>query len=105
MPTHRILVVDDQRSVRRLIISLLKGTDSECLEAENGQDALSLLERNGPLDLILSDVDMPVMDGLTLCETLKNSERFRAIPVVMVSSFDSEQDDDRGGRHLRRHDQ
>jgi putative two-component system response regulator len=96
MPTHQILVVDDQRSVRKFIISLLQGTDTELLEAGNGKDALAILEKQGPVDLILSDVDMPVMDGLTFCTTLKNSKRFRAIPIIMVSSFDSEYDVERG---------
>lgn len=96
MPAHQILVVDDQRSVRKFLISLLKETDSEFLEAENGRVALDILERNGPADLIISDVDMPLLDGLTLCEILKQSERFRAMPVVMVSSFDSEFDVERG---------
>lgn len=96
MPTHQILVVDDQLSVRKFITSLLRGTDTEIVEAGNGKEALSILESRGPVDLILSDVDMPVMDGLTLCATLKNSKRFRAIPVIMVSSFDSEYDVERG---------
>ncbi len=96
MPAHQILVVDDQRSIRKFIASLLHEADAEIMEAGNGQEALSLLESQGPVDLILSDVDMPVMDGLKLCQTLKNSKRFRAIPVIMVSSFDSEYDAERG---------
>ena len=96
MPNHQILVVDDQRSVRKFIISLLQGTDAKIMEAGNGKEALGILESQGPVDLILSDVDMPVMDGLKLCETLKISKRFRAIPVIMVSTFDSEHDVERG---------
>ena len=96
MPTRQILIVDDQRSVRKFIISLLTETECAFLEAENGQVALETLEQNGPVDLIISDVDMPLLDGLTLCQTLKGSERFRAMPVVIVSSFDSEFDVERG---------
>lgn len=98
MPAYQILVVDDQRSVRKLIISILQRSDTEFLEAENGEAALAVLEPRDRVDLIISDVDMPVMDGLTLCGRLKNSERFRSIPVVMVSSFDSEYDAERGFR-------
>lgn len=93
---YQILVVDDQRSVRKYIVSLLQEAEAEVMEAENGREALAILEEKGPIDLILSDVDMPVMDGLTLCETLKGNDRFKAIPVVMVSSFDSERDVERG---------
>ena len=96
MPAYKILVVDDQRSVRNFVSSLLKGEDITIQEAQNGQEALAILESRGPVDLILSDVDMPVMDGLKLCEVLKASERFRSIPVLIVSSFDSESDAERG---------
>lgn len=95
-PTYQILVVDDQLSVRKFLSFLLKEDDVEILEAENGRDALAVLERRGAVDLILSDVDMPVMDGLEFCGALKNSEQFRSIPVLMVSSFDSERDVERG---------
>jgi response regulator RpfG family c-di-GMP phosphodiesterase len=96
MPARQILIVDDQRSVRKFIISLLHEVEGEFLEAENGRVALETLERTGPLDMVISDVDMPLLDGLALCETLKRSERFRAMPVVIVSSFDSELDVERG---------
>ncbi len=95
-PVRQILVVDDQRSIRSFIVSLLQGEGVEIIEAENGWDALAVLEERGAIDLILTDVDMPVMDGLKLCETLKNSEQFRAVPVIIVSSFDSEYDVERG---------
>ena len=84
----RILVVDDESSVRRMLSQFLKSQGYDVLEAESGEQALALA-RDGALALILLDIDMPGIDGL---ETLRRLHR--EVPgslVVMVSGIDDEQ--------------
>ncbi len=79
------LVVDDSRTARRHITKLLMacGIDN-CLQAENGKKAIEVLHQ-GPVDFIITDYNMPEMNGQELAEYLSNSE-FSYIPVLMVTS-------------------
>lgn len=83
---RRILVVEDHESLRDYI-RLILSASYEVITAENGLAALSLLERTDKLpDLILSDVMMPKMDGFQLLERLKGDDRWRHLPVVMLTA-------------------
>jgi two-component system OmpR family response regulator len=76
--------VDDETPVRRLIKILLVRQGFEVVEAEDGLSALSTLqERKGDLSLIVSDVRMPRLDGIALCQQVK--EDFPHIPVLLIS--------------------
>ena len=79
----RILVVEDSSDVRFIIREILRRKGYETAEAENGVQALELLEKNSHFDLIISDVRMAKMGGLQLLSELK--ERFPAIPTIMLS--------------------
>ena len=81
----RILLVDDSRSMRRIIRAFLarRGWDN-VLEAGNGQEALEILDRAGA-DLIVSDLHMPVMDGMAFLAAVKEHPGFRQIPFVMLT--------------------
>jgi CheY-like chemotaxis protein len=81
----RALVVDDYPSIRKTIIELAVGLGLNCLEAENGLNALEVLKEN-QVDVVISDLVMPEMDGFELTESLKNSQQWRRIPVVIVST-------------------
>lgn len=95
MKPYNILVVDDSDSVRFLIRKLLEPLSAAVEEAANGLDALTqTMDR--AFDLIITDVDMPGMNGLELSRSLKNLPAYRGIPVIMVSTFDSEQDIHKG---------
>lgn len=79
-----ILVVDDSITMRRIILNMLRNAGYEqVLEASNGQEALALV---GQADLVLTDWNMPVMDGLTLLKEIKGSPATAKIPVVMVTT-------------------
>lgn len=87
-----ILVVDDSGVMRKMIIKTLKmcGIDvGEILEAENGVEGLKQLEKNW-VDLVLVDINMPVMDGETMIDHMKQNPVTRDLPVVVVSTESSQ---------------
>ena len=82
----RILSVEDSAATRNFIRKAIDVLGFDFLEAENGREGLELLEReNGRIDLILLDRHMPEMDGMEMLETLKSDERYKHIPVTMVT--------------------
>ncbi|MGD8822980.1 MAG: adenylate/guanylate cyclase domain-containing protein [Anaerolineales bacterium] len=87
----RILVADDDWLNRDLLKAYLDNSGCEVAVATEGQSALKLALENPP-DLILLDVQMPVMDGLTLCGQLKQDLRTQFVPVVIVTALDSEEE-------------
>lgn len=83
---EKILVVDDNRDLRELAEAILKMQGYEVLLAEDGQQALDIFE-NEPVDLIVSDISMPEMDGFGLLEAVRASERGAAIPFLFLSAY------------------
>jgi two-component system chemotaxis response regulator CheY len=81
---QKILVVDDDDSTRKLIGLSLAATDYEIIEASSGVDALQILE-NSTVDGIVTDYRMPTMNGVELVRFLRSDQRWRKLPVVMVS--------------------
>jgi chemosensory pili system protein ChpA (sensor histidine kinase/response regulator) len=86
----RILVVDDALDVRQIHTRFLHGSGMEVLTAENGTMALDAARRAVP-DVIVTDVDMPVMDGLDLCRHLRADAATRDVVVVVVTGDASDQ--------------
>jgi CheY-like chemotaxis protein len=84
----KILVVDDEPSVRLLLREILS-KHYIVFEAHNGKEAINITNTQIP-DLILMDMMMPEMDGLTACHTIKTNEITKGIPVVMVTAVDYE---------------
>ena len=82
----RILVVDDHPALVTLTRHKLIQKGYEVLTAQNGEDALDLARTEYP-DLILSDVDMPIMNGFELCEHIKKDTRLNKIPLILVTSM------------------
>lgn len=83
----RVLVVDDDASIRRVMRAHLTRFGYTVFEAANGQEALSVARRE-PLDLVLTDINMPDLDGIALLEELKGSPETRELPVIVISSQD-----------------
>ena len=79
--SERILVVDDEETIREIIASMLKGAHFQTRQAANGIEALALLESGEEFDLVLSDLMMPEMDGTALLERAK--ERYPDIPIII----------------------
>jgi CheY-like chemotaxis protein len=80
-----ILVVDDTETMRRFHESFLVKEGYKVETAKDGQDALNKMAVHCP-DLVLMDIDMPVMDGVTCCRTIKSDKSFADTKVIMVTS-------------------
>jgi two-component system, chemotaxis family, chemotaxis protein CheY len=83
-----VLVVDDSAAIRKILQRVLRQTDmaiGAVYEAGDGQQAIEALKAN-PVDLVLSDINMPVMDGLQLLAAIKGVPEWRQIPVVMITT-------------------
>ena len=86
MFNKKSLVVDDDASVRKFIKAVLQSAGYQISEAENGLQALELLRKLcGAVDLLVSDIKMPVMDGLALAWSVR--AEFPAIPIILVSGY------------------
>ncbi len=96
-PPTRVLVVDDSITTRTLEKNILQGAGFQVRVAVNGQEALRNL-REERFDLVVTDVQMPVMDGIELTERIKNDDTLRDIPVIIVSSLGSDSDKQQGVR-------
>lgn len=84
--SKRILVVEDQPDNRKIIRDMLAGTDYEITEAENGEEALTAIAKQRP-DLILMDIQLPIMDGYTATRHIKGDPALRSIPIIAVTSY------------------
>jgi DNA-binding response OmpR family regulator len=82
----KVLVVDDEKSVRDLLQSFLQGTGYQAIMASNGEEAIELARSESP-NAILLDVKMPGIDGVETCRRLRAEEQTRYIPVIMVTAF------------------
>jgi two-component system chemotaxis response regulator CheY len=83
-----VLVVDDSAAIRKILTRVLRQTGMAIQtihEAGDGQEALALMAQHR-IDLVLSDINMPKMDGLQLLASLKASPQWRSIPVVMITT-------------------
>src|SRR5580658_5039312 len=84
MSEGRILVVDDEVSIREVMFTLLESQDYECVTASDGDEALREISRTAP-DLVISDIVMPGLDGLKLLGALQL--RDAEMPVIMVTAL------------------
>jgi two-component system chemotaxis response regulator CheY len=88
----KVLIVDDSVAMRKIIVRTLEQTGlavSEIVTAGNGLEALLEVEKGG-VDLVLSDIDMPVMDGLEFLKRIANLEVAKSVPVVMITTVGSQ---------------
>lgn len=84
--TARILVVEDQPDNRTILRDLLTAFGFEMLEATNGADGVALASSQRP-DLILMDIQLPLLDGYEATRRIKSDPALRSIPVVIVTSY------------------
>ena len=94
---QRILIVEDSATMRSLLASSLEDLDAptKIVEAESGFEALRYLPRED-FDLVVTDINMPDINGLELVSFIKNNEKYASIPLVIVSTEGSERDREKG---------
>ncbi|MFP4169324.1 MAG: response regulator [Desulfonatronovibrionaceae bacterium] len=80
----KIMTVDDSASVRQMVAFTLKEEGFEVVEAKDGQDALSKL--NSPVDMIVTDLNMPNMDGIELIKNVRAKSEMKFIPIIMLTT-------------------
>lgn len=86
--SFNVLIVDDSGSMRAIIkkIITISGFQmDQCLEAENGREAMEVLSKSW-IDIIISDINMPEVNGLEFLDQLRKSETLKEIPVIMITT-------------------
>ena len=84
-----ILIVDDSASLRQVVSIALRGAGYNVVEASNGKDALGKLDGT-KVNLIISDVNMPIMDGITFVKEVKKLPNYKFTPIIMLTTEGSE---------------
>lgn len=92
--SKRILVVEDHEDNRRIVRELLASAGFEMIEAGDGDEGLTFARMHNP-DLILMDIQLPVLDGYEATRRMKADPALRSIPVIAVTSYALSGDDDR----------
>jgi two-component system chemotaxis response regulator CheY len=79
-----IMTVDDSASVRQMVSFTLKNAGYDVIEASDGKDALSKL--SGPIKMVITDLNMPNMDGISLIKNIRANPAYKFIPIVMLTT-------------------
>ena len=87
--TKTIMIVDDSASIRTVVGIALRGEGYTVIEAINGQDAINKLTGQ-KVNLIISDVNMPIMDGITFVRNVKTMAAYRFTPIIMLTTESDE---------------
>ena len=95
MPKH-ILIVDDSKTIRNLVAFIMKKEGFKVTMAEDGIDGLEKLYSSEHINLIISDINMPRMDGFTFIKTVREQEAYRDVPIVVLSTEGKEEDIQQG---------
>jgi two-component system chemotaxis sensor kinase CheA len=98
MAKHRVLLVDDSQFFRNMLSPLLHAAGYAVTSAASANEALSLLRETSGIDVIITDIDMPDMDGFELTSAVRRDPRTAAIPVIGLSSLVSPEAVERGRR-------
>lgn len=83
-----ILTVDDSRMMREMLLMVLNGAGFNVVQAEDGQEGLSVLADAAP-DVIITDINMPKLDGYGFIEGVRADDRYRAVPILVLSTESS----------------
>jgi len=88
----QILIVDDSKTVRNLVAFIMKKEGFGVVTAEDGLDGLEKLYSAQKVDLIISDINMPRMDGFTFIKSVREEEAYRDLPIIVLSTEGQEKD-------------
>ncbi len=96
MSNKTILVVDDSKTIRNLVAFILKAEGMKVETAENGIDGLEKLYSTPEINLILTDINMPRMDGFSFIAAVREQDAYKDIPIIILSTEGGEDDIQRG---------
>lgn len=83
---NKILVVDDSAAIRQSITYVLTQGGYEVLEAKDGMDGLSVLKGAGSVDLIITDVNMPNLDGISFIKKVREDGAYKFVPIIVLTT-------------------
>jgi two-component system chemotaxis response regulator CheY len=84
-----VLLVDDSAAMREMVWFTLKTAGFEVFQATDGAEALSFAKNNAPVSLVITDINMPNMDGLTLIRELRGLQAYRFVPILTLTTEES----------------
>ena len=96
--SKNVLIVDDSKTVRNLVAFILKAEGIKVTTAEDGLDGLEKLYSMSEVDLILTDINMPRMDGFSFIIAVREQDAYKDIPIIILSTEGGEEDIQKGIR-------
>jgi two-component system chemotaxis response regulator CheY len=81
----KVLTVDDSRTIRNMLLVTLNNAGFDIVQAEDGVEGLEVLEESNP-DVIVTDINMPRLDGFGFIEGVRQNDRYRAIPILVLTT-------------------
>ena len=87
----RILAVDDSPAMRQMVSVTLRSAGHEVVEASDGRDALDIAKKQPAMDLVITDINMPNMDGITLVKELRQLAHYQGVPLLVLTTEASAQ--------------
>ena len=87
----RILAVDDSPAMRQMVSVTLRSAGHEVVEAFDGREALDIAKKQPPVDLVITDINMPNMDGITLVKELRLLAHYQGVPLLVLTTEASAQ--------------
>lgn len=95
--SHKILVVDDSPTIVKFVSFSLRNSGFDVVTASDGMDAIEKISQlAAPVDLVITDLNMPNLDGYSLIGTLRKNEAYRETPIIILSSEEGNDDRERG---------
>lgn len=91
----RVLTVDDSRTMLAMLQHTLTDAGFDVLQAEDGQQGLDVL-KNQDVDVVITDINMPVMDGIEFIKNVRSSGRFQSLPILILTTESSREKRDQG---------
>ncbi|KLO23373.1 MULTISPECIES: response regulator [unclassified Marinitoga] len=93
---RKILIIDDSKMTRSYHANILKSAGYEIYEAEDGAKALDILYREEKIDIILTDLNMPNLDGFSLIKKIREDDNYKDIPIIIITTLDKSTDKMKG---------
>lgn len=94
--SKKVLIVDDSEVTRNFHAYVLRSAGFRVVSAQDGAQALELLYLEGDVDLVLTDLNMPNLDGLSFIRKIRESQEFSNLPIIIVTTLDESRDKEKG---------